>query len=208
MIEYKCAECGKICTAKYPSLVKKYCSHKCANVARWENEPRKIIEKKCGICGKAFSVRKSDTRLKDGGARYCSKNCASIGSRKRKPRKCLNCGEEFYPYKITRKFCSRKCACEYQSTNCNHKPYMENGYVVEYVKGYNKKNCVKQHRRIMEEYLGRKLTANEVVHHINGNRKDNRLENLVVMTKGEHSSLHRKSEKAIGKHLFGGYHNN
>lgn len=46
------------------------------------------------------------------------------------------------------------------------------------------------HRHIMEEHLGRKLTYNEVVHHINGNKKDNRLENLTVMSRGEHARLH------------------
>ena len=35
-----------------------------------------------------------------------------------------------------------------------------------------------QHRTIMENYIGRKLNKNENVHHINGNRDDNRIENL------------------------------
>lgn len=49
-----------------------------------------------------------------------------------------------------------------------------------------------EHRHIMENYLGRKLNRYEVVHHINGNKNDNRIENLQVMTLQEHSSLHRK----------------
>ena len=47
-----------------------------------------------------------------------------------------------------------------------------------------------EHRLIMEGLLGRKLQRNEVVHHINGNTKDNRVENLQVMTLSEHSRLH------------------
>ena len=44
----------------------------------------------------------------------------------------------------------------------------------------------------MEEQLGRKLLASEDVHHINNNHLDNRLENLVVMTKAEHTRFHHE----------------
>jgi hypothetical protein len=47
-----------------------------------------------------------------------------------------------------------------------------------------------EHRYLMEKLLGRKLTSNEVVHHINYRRDDNRLENLVVMSKTAHSTFH------------------
>lgn len=66
-------------------------------------------------------------------------------------------------------------------------------------KGYvvlrNDGDVIFEHRAVMEEHIGRKLTEDEVVHHINGDKTDNRLENLQLMTRGEHSTMHNKRRK-------------
>ena len=67
------------------------------------------------------------------------------------------------------------------------------GYVLRYVPEHpnaSKTGHVMEHRLIMEEYLGRYLDKNTDVHHINGIKTDNRIENLAVMTHAEHTILH------------------
>lgn len=73
----------------------------------------------------------------------------------------------------------------------NHKPIgvADNGRgYLRYTVGNNAGRLV--HVVIMEDHIGRRLLPNECVHHINGDKTDNRLENLQLMTFGEHSSLH------------------
>lgn len=58
-----------------------------------------------------------------------------------------------------------------------------------------KRILIDEHRKIVEDYIGRKLSSNEIVHHKNGNKSDNRIENLQIMTLAEHTSLHFKGKK-------------
>lgn len=45
---------------------------------------------------------------------------------------------------------------------------------------------IREHRYVMEQKIGRKLARREYVHHINGDKQDNREENLVITMASEH----------------------
>ena len=85
--------------------------------------------------------------------------------------------------------------------NCNWK-----GGKIKHTEGYicilkpnhpfcHKDGYVMEHRLVMEKHLGRYLTSKERVHHINGKRDDNRIQNLIYFpTDPEHLKYHRKKK--------------
>lgn len=75
--------------------------------------------------------------------------------------------------------------------------YHSNGYKQLYMP--NHPNAIEgryvyEHRFVMEQQIGRFLETNEHVHHINGNKADNRVKNLQLLSNSEHHRLHGKKK--------------
>jgi hypothetical protein len=150
-MEKTCAQCGA--SFNTPNSGRKFCSRSCFYESMRNPDARYHPQQRtCKVCGKEFTFKWQGRKYHKG--LYCSRVCSSIGRKGQVPDQL---GEKHWNWRGGR--------VEWTG-----------GYIAVRVDG----KYVLEHRHVMAQHLGRDLTAQETVHHKNGDKADNRIENLEV----------------------------
>lgn len=169
-IRTQCKNCGvDFDRLNYQGPKPQFCSRKCG--ANFHNSRKDRMEPNvhfnCEICGKEVHKYLTPSRQKEWPGRFCSRTCAGIWRQK-----------EDHP----------------RWRGGRHQDKDGYWYVLrpDHPQS-NAKGAIFEHRLVMEEHLGRFLTAEEVVHHENDDPSDNRLENLRLFpNQAEHKRYHEQ----------------
>lgn len=201
-----CAECKKLFEVGPHLRHNKCCSLECANVKRARSlrenrgpprprRPRKQFTKLCRTCGKPFVVTTQNP-----GKQNCSMECGQKASRQ--GRKIL-IAEDL----LAREVSSGKTMVQICET-LNLSPHVIRNRMAEHglrlpkrplkkrVDGYWGYGTKLNHRRIMERHLGRTLLSREGVHHVDGDKINNEIDNLAVTSgTSQHALMHASLQR-------------
>ena len=132
--------------------------------------------------------------LRDAGCNFVHNRRKPFTDAERLQRSLINKGKKLSEEQ--RRMISERNSCNYNGLNgWGHQKKLKNGYIIAYAPKHpkaHKDGYVLLHRLVAEYQLGRYLSEDETVHHMNHIRDDNRIENLLVMKKKDHMSMHMK----------------
>lgn len=149
------------------------------------------VVRKCKICGDEF--RTKPFFLKNGGGKYCSPECHHAGLRKGEMKKCFECGKETYkkPQQLERSksgkfFCSKSC-----QTRWRNREFVGPKHA-NYTEGKHSYRSILSRHGVPKICMLCRTKDSRVlaVHHIDKNRKNNRLNNLAWLCNNCHFLVH------------------
>lgn len=198
MVEKICQACGqKYLVPHWRENKSKYCSKKCEGIAR--RAKNNVV---CSVCGKHFHLRQSHIdRFKGDYGFTCSKKCfkeiqrirmAGSGNHQYGLKGSLNAS--FKGSEIMRK----------KHNNIEIMVYMpDHIYSDKDGRVYKHRLLVERHHEMYDSKFfvvvdGKYYLKKEYhVHHKDGNHNNNNIDNLVICTRGEHTSIHNRQKTII-----------
>lgn len=161
----------------------------------------------CGWCNTVFNVKPSKVKERN----FCNNECYySFKAKDQIRTTCFRCSKQVIkpPSKASeRSFCSPQCNMKTMNEELNPdrmtvptKLKLRNAKINKGQKDtYEKTFGQHSHRWVAELMLGRKLKPGEVVHHIDGDKRNNKPINLMVFSsQSEHLEWHKKHDERYG----------
>lgn len=162
-------ECGYCKEKKIFARNSECCSKECLSKYKFRDHQYIRYPKICGNCNEKFDSTVKSTK-------YCSLKCGNES--KQIDQFCIFCKNKMKHRRTSTNFCSEECRENEFKTNSSPigSTVKKNGYVrIKTEEGW-----FWEHRVVKEKQLGRKLYSHESIHHLNGQRDDNRIENLEI----------------------------
>lgn len=200
-----CQHCGTAIRGMPSQLAtRKFCSQACVGLSRKAVRKKEWVTISCQVCGKEFEVTPGWTR--NGRRKYCSRTCSGrsalagrrLGVRHTDESRAkmsaalggTRTGRRGNAWKGGR-WTSQE---GYVHVAISELPEDQQAIAREMVPT---KPYILEHRLVAAVKAGRPLTRAEVVHHLNGEKQDNRPENLVLLDQQSHSLSHRMIDREL-----------
>jgi hypothetical protein len=199
-----CAHCGEVFRAMPSEMARRrFCGQECVGASRRGVKKTEWVEIECVTCSTLFRV--TPAWVKNGRRRYCSRPCqakATVAGRR--------LGKVHAEASRTkmREAATGKYVRENSSQWKGGRFKNQGGYLLVMVETLSEparslarqmttKKYVQEHRAVAAAKAGRPLLRDEIVHHRNGVKDDNRPENLIVVPRDVHSMEHREVEREL-----------